>query len=125
MPYRLPTVADQLAVLREHALPFLDPALRYDAGEVASEVERELRLIAVARDDRLERREAGERRVQGGGRNACGERFGSEILQPGVEGPLLGASAGQLRQRAGGKQRQDAEIVAMVGHAARRGSTKA
>ncbi len=116
--------ADQLAVLREHALPFLDSTRRYDAGEVASEVEREFRLIAVACDDRLERREAGERRVEGCGGDACGDRFGAKSVQPVVEGALLGASAGQLRQRAGGKQRQDAEIGAMVGHAARRGSTK-
>lgn len=57
---------DQLAVLGEHALPFLDSTGRGDTGQIAAEVERELRLLAVARDHRLERHQAGERRIQGG-----------------------------------------------------------
>jgi hypothetical protein len=55
----LADVPEQLAVLGEHELSFLDAALRHDAREVAAEIERELRLRSVALDDLLERRQAG------------------------------------------------------------------
>ena len=65
-------------------------------------------LRSVALDDLLERRKARERRVHDCRRDARCERCGSEVLQPGIERPLLGVSDGKERScsHAGRNQRQ-------------------